>query len=156
MIARLFCLLWLFSTFSSMASCWEQAGARYGIEPELLQAIAMVESNLNPHALNKNSDGSIDYGLMQINSFHLPELAKFNIRPTDLMANTCLNVITGAWILAANIRQFGYGWQAVGAYNVGTANTPERHALRQKYIRKVFPHYRHLKQKSLRSTPPLS
>ena len=53
--------------------------------------------------------------------------------------------MTGAWILAGNIRHFGYSWEAVGAYNAGYANTPVKKTLRQKYIKKVVPHYQKLK-----------
>lgn len=139
-------LTFVLTTFPSMATCWEQAGTRYGIEPELLQAIAIVESGLNPGAININKDGTRDYGLMQINSSHLPALRKFRINQKALLNVPCQNVMTGAWILAGNIRQFGYGWEAVGAYNAGTARNAKRRALRQKYIQKVVPHYQRLKK----------
>ena len=136
-----------------MATCWEQAGARYGIEPELLQAIAVVESNLKSDAVHINNDGSIDYGLMQINSRHLPALRKFRISQKELLNSPCQNVMTGAWILAGNIRQFGYGWDAVGAYNAGTARNAKRQTLRQRYIQKVVPHYQRLKQRKHHRLP---
>ena len=49
--------------------CFEDAGSEYGIDSRLLENIARVESNLNPRAINLNSNGSSDIGLMQINSF---------------------------------------------------------------------------------------
>lgn len=133
---------------SSFADCWIEAGARYGIEPELLQAIAIVESSLNPKATNTNRNGSADYGLMQINSSHLPVLKQFNITTSHLLNDPCHNVMTGAWILAGNIRQYGYTWDAVGAYNAGTAKTPKHQKLREKYIHKVAPEYFKLKSAS--------
>ncbi|WP_313654414.1 lytic transglycosylase domain-containing protein [Pantoea sp.] len=135
----------LLPLFSAQATCWKDAGARYGIEPELLQAIAIVESNGNTKALNKNRNGSFDVGLMQINSIHFNTLRKFRISQKDLLNNPCQSVMTGAWILAGQIQRFGYTWDAVGAYNAGTANTPQRQALRQQYIKKVAPHYARLK-----------
>ncbi|MRT57953.1 lytic transglycosylase domain-containing protein [Cedecea sp.] len=132
--------------FSAQANCWLDAGARYGIEPELLQAIAIVESNGNTAAMNKNRDGSFDVGLMQINSSHFGALRKFRISQKDLLNDPCQSVMTGAWILAGQIQQFGYTWDAVGAYNAGTANTPKRRALRQQYIKKVAPQYARLKR----------
>lgn len=140
----LFIVTFLFSSMS-LADCWNEAGERYGIEPELIQAIAIVESGLNARATNTNRNGTTDYGLMQINSTHLSTLKKFDITRHHLLDDPCHNVMTGAWILAGNIRHFGYSWDAVGAYNAGYAKTPETQALRQKYIQKVAPHYQNLK-----------
>ncbi|MCP1112578.1 lytic transglycosylase domain-containing protein [Enterobacter bugandensis] len=145
--------LFIFSVFSCRADCWQLAGERYGIEPELLQAIAIVESNGNTRAINKNRDGSMDVGLMQINSIHFNALRKFRISQKDLLTDPCQSVMTGAWILAGQIQRFGYTWDAVGAYNAGTANTPQRRALRQQYIRKVAPHYARLKRQSHTLSP---
>lgn len=146
--------LLLLPLFSAQANCWRDAGIRYGIEPELLQAIAIVESNGNTAAVNKNRDGSLDVGLMQINSSHFDALRKFRISQKDLLSDPCQSVMTGAWILAGQIQQFGYTWDAVGAYNAGTANTPKRRALRQKYIKKVAPHYARLKRQRSRAQSP--
>ncbi|EPF0317234.1 lytic transglycosylase domain-containing protein [Enterobacter chuandaensis] len=143
---HLLLLMALLSSFPSLADCWVQAGNRYGIEPELLQAIAIVESGLNAKATNTNRNGTIDYGLMQINSTHLGYLKKYEITASHLLNDPCHNVMTGAWILAGNIRHFGYSWDAVGAYNAGYGNTPVKKILRQKYIKKVAPHYQKLKK----------
>lgn len=147
-------LLLMFPLFSAQANCWQDAGARYGIEPELLQAIALVESNGNTSAINKNRDGSFDVGLMQINSSHFHTLRKFRISQKDLLNDPCQSVMTGAWILAGQIQQFGYTWDAVGAYNAGTANTPKRRALRQQYIKKVAPQYARIKRQRSRAQSP--
>lgn len=61
--------------------CFIQAGKRYLIAPELLKTIAQQESGLVATAINhnKNKSGKIistDYGIMQINSVHIPELKK--------------------------------------------------------------------------------
>ncbi len=98
------------------AHCFDQAGAKYGVSPLLLSAISGVESGGNPLARNINRDGSEDIGHMQINSRWLPLLAGHGI-DRDKLFNPCLNTHVAAWILAQNIRTFGYGWDAVGAYN---------------------------------------
>ncbi|KAF2410585.1 transglycosylase SLT domain-containing protein [Pseudomonas antarctica] len=122
------------------ASCWEEVAGRYDIEPELLQAIAVVESGYRAQALNPgNSDGSRDIGLMQINSMHLPRLAKQGITEERLLAEPCLSVEVGASILAEFIQRFGYNWTAVGSYNAGAA--PEREALRLRYAEKIWAQY---------------
>lgn len=147
-------LLLIFNVLTCRADCWQLAGERYGIEPELLQAIAIVESNGNPKAINKNRDGSTDVGLMQINSIHFDALRKFRISQTDLLNDPCQSVMSGAWILAGQIQRFGYTWDAVGAYNAGAANTPKRRALRQQYIKKVAPQYARLKRLRSRTLSP--
>lgn len=106
----------LLFSLSSHAHCFEQAGARYGIAPVLLEAISTVESGGNPQARNLNRDGSEDLGHMQINSRWLGILSSYGIDRQKLL-DPCLNTHVGAWILAQNIRQHGYGWEAVGAYN---------------------------------------
>lgn len=106
----------LLFSLSSQAHCFEQAGARYGVAPVLLEAISIVESGGNPLARNLNRDGSEDLGHMQINSRWLETLSAFGIDRQKLF-DPCLNTYVGAWILAQNIRQLGYGWEAVGAYN---------------------------------------
>ncbi|MDA8255515.1 MAG: lytic transglycosylase domain-containing protein [Betaproteobacteria bacterium] len=106
----------LLFSLSSHAHCFEQAGARYGIDPVLLEAISTVESGGNPQARNLNRDGSEDLGHMQINSRWLGILASYGIDRQRLL-DPCLNTYVGAWILAQNIRRHGYGWEAIGAYN---------------------------------------
>ena len=102
---------------SGFDHCFEEAGARYGVSPELLRAIAHVESGMNPLAHNPgNKNGSEDIGLMQINSRWLPELGKYGIRRSDLW-EPCTSIHVGAWVLAGNIRRLGNTWQAIGAYN---------------------------------------
>ncbi|PQZ93996.1 MULTISPECIES: transglycosylase SLT domain-containing protein [Pseudomonas] len=136
------------------ATCWQSAANRYHIDPLLLYAIAKVESNLYPHARNINSDGSQDIGLMQINSRHLPALAQFGITEQHLMTQPCTSVMVGAWILAGFIREKGYGWQAVGAYNAGAK--PGRDQRRARYARAVWRYYGELlqqRQRLARQTP---
>lgn len=138
----------------AQANCWQLAASRYHVDPLLLYAIAKVESGLNPHARNVNSDGSQDIGLMQINSRHLPTLAQYGITEQHLISQPCTSVIVGAWILAGFIREKGYGWQAVGAYNAGTG--PQRDSRRAHYAAAVWRYYGQLlqqRQQLARQTP---
>jgi soluble lytic murein transglycosylase-like protein len=110
---------------------WEAAGTRYGVNPQVLYAIASQESSLNPGAVHKNADGSYDYGLTQINSIWLPHLHKFGITPVQLM-NPCINMHVGAYILSINMRRHGNTWQAIGGYH---SNTPLH---RDHYARSIY------------------
>ena len=109
--------------------CFEEAGAEYGLSPRLLWAIAKVESGFNPAALNTNTDGSFDYGLMQINSRWYPTLGRERWAHLN---DACFNVRTGAWILARCVKRHGYTWDAVGCY---CAKSPEKRA---RYANRVY------------------
>ncbi len=91
--------------------------ARYHrVSVQVVRAIAQQESGMRASATNRNSDSSEDIGLMQISSSWLLKLARFGIAREHLF-DACMNAYVGTWILAANIRQFGPTWKAVGAYN---------------------------------------
>lgn len=114
-------------------ACWEDAASRYQVSSVLLYAIARTESGLNPQAIGRNTNGSRDIGLMQINSAWLPTLASHGIGERDLF-EPCTNIHVGAWILAGNVSRLGYTWEAVGAYNAASP------ALRRAYVEKVRRH----------------
>lgn len=151
--------IWLgMCTTSAHAFCFEEAAQRYGVSADLLRAIARVESSMNPAAINgshQEATGSVDLGLMQINSRHLESgLRNTGITRKDLLNDACLNTKVGAWILADHLRRHGQDWNGVGSYNAactqlkGEACT----AARNKYAWKV---YRALVgQKAVRAAEP--
>jgi soluble lytic murein transglycosylase-like protein len=105
--------------------CFDDAGKKYGINPALLEGIARVESNLNPKAMNRNTNGTTDIGLMQINSWWLKSI---NASPQDLLNDACLNTMTGASILRQCIDRYRYTWEAVGCYNAMSADKKVNYA----------------------------
>jgi len=121
----------LFSTIAAKADtlCFEEAGAQYSINPQILRAIAKVESNYNPEAVNRNTNGTFDFGVMQINSIWASTLGE---ERWNELGNACTNIKTGAMILSTCIAKYGYNWQAIGCYN---SQTPKK---RDKYARRVF------------------
>ena len=135
-------LMLLMGSNRALAYCWEEVATRYDLEPELLQAIAAVESGYRAQAMNHtNRNGTRDIGLMQINSIHLPRLLKQGITEERLLNEPCLSVEVGASILAEFIQRFGYNWTAVGAYNVGPGPGPQREALRLRYAERIWVRY---------------
>jgi hypothetical protein len=109
----------------------------YGINPLILRAIAGVESNMDPKALNRNTNGSFDMGLMQINTIWRPTLGE---ERWSRLGDACYNTKTGAWILATCIEKYGYNWKAIGCYN---SQTPGR---TEAYAKKVFDRLKRLER----------
>lgn len=135
---KLILLLSIFPSFG-YSFCFDEAGRHYSVEPDLLRAIAQVESSLDPNAYNenKNKKGQVtsrDFGLMQINSSWFPRLAEFNVNETTVY-EPCFNVSLGAWVLSSNFASHGYNWNSVGAFNAGFLKRTE--SARKIYIKKV-------------------
>lgn len=125
--------------FQASAFCFDEAGQYYNVSPDLLRAIAQVESNLDPAAYNenKNAAGKItsrDFGLMQINSSWFSKLSGLNVNEQNVY-EPCFNVSLGAWVLSTNFATHGYNWNSVGAYNAGFSKRTEN--ARKIYIQKV-------------------
>ena len=105
--------------------CFAHAAHAYGVNPQVLLAIAWHESRLLPWKIHRNSDGSTDYGLMQINSRNLPSLGLTQQRA---MA-PCTNILAGARLYRRAIKRYGNTWTAVGAYHSTTPLLRQRYAL---------------------------
>lgn len=128
------------ATSSEPINCWATAGDSFSIDPWLLYSIGQVESSLNPKAVNYNKD-SVDRGIMQINSYWVGHPQLSNITKEDLY-DPCINIHIGAYILDESFRIFGRTWNAVGAYNAGTADTEIARKKRIAYSNKVKEQYR--------------
>lgn len=133
-------LLLALLTATAQATCWRLAEDTYGIDLRLLRAIAQAESNFVADARNVNRNGTVDMGLMQINSVHFPRLKKLGVTETMLVENPCVSLMVGASILSEMIARYGYGWEAVGAYNAGLAQ--KNQGLRRQYASKISKIYR--------------
>ena len=108
-----------------LTSCFISAGRTYDISPNLLWAIAKVESNFNHGAVNYNKNGSYDYGIMQINSCWYKDLGHDRWM---MLADPCYSIYVGAWILKQCISKHGYTWEAVGCYNASSKHKRNKYA----------------------------
>ncbi len=106
------------------ADCITDAAARHQVNADVLRAIGWQESRLQPAALGRNADGSVDMGAFQINSIHLPELTRYGIDRAAL-GDGCVCAEVAAWHYRRQIDLLGDSWQAVGSYH---SRTPARAA----------------------------
>lgn len=105
--------------------CVKKASAEYHVPSIVLLGIIKTESNGNPNAINRNRNGTVDIGLMQINSSWVQKLASsYSIKSARrALANPCYNVRVGAWILRSELSAYGGWrdskefWQRVGNYH---------------------------------------
>lgn len=108
------------------------AANRYGVDPDVLLAIARVESNLDPNA---EGDHGHSHGLFQINDYWLKH---FHV-PRKAMFDPIVNAQWGAYVLSQCINRYpgnNQFWRAVGCYNTGAPQTSDR--LRSRYAWRVY------------------
>lgn len=111
---------------SAHGFCFQEAGQRYGVSPVLLWSIAKAESSLNSFVVHHNPNGTVDVGLMQINSIWAEQLGQ----TWKHLGDPCTNVMAGAWILRQCMQDYGYTWKAVGCYHSRTPERRDAYALR--------------------------
>jgi soluble lytic murein transglycosylase-like protein len=107
------------------ADCTDRASARFGLDADLVRAMAEQESfNRADAAGPLLPDGNRAIGKMGINTIHLPELQSHGVTRQDLYTE-CGSVFVGAWIFARYVKMARSVWEAVGFYNTGpnSANT---------------------------------
>jgi soluble lytic murein transglycosylase-like protein len=90
------------------AALFQSAGARYGISPALLAAVAKVESGYNPNAVSRAGA----QGLMQIMPSTAHGLGVDALNPTQAVDGA-------ARLLSSHLKQFGTVDLALAAYNAG-------------------------------------
>ena len=100
-------------------ACVKPAATYHGVNPQLLLAVLSVESRLNPNAINQNANGTVDMGMGQINSIHLPELQRYGLNADHLM-DACKATYVSAWLLRRGFNRYGYSWFAAAAYHSTT------------------------------------
>ncbi len=119
---------------------FKEASKIYAVELRLLLAIAKSESEFNPKAINKNAKGSIDRGIMQVNSWWIEKLRKYDRKANieQALYDPHYNIKVGAWILQQCVRKFGHTWRAVDCYNKGAKKARSS----SRYVYTVWENYK--------------
>ena len=117
------------------AAQFATAGAKYGVDPKLLSAIAKAESNYNPTAVS----GAGAEGLMQIMPSTAAGLGVDPLNPSQAIDGA-------AQIMAGNLQKFGSVDLAVAAYNAGGGAVSRYggvppYSETQNYVRRVLANY---------------
>ncbi|TAL63610.1 MAG: conjugal transfer protein [Burkholderiaceae bacterium] len=104
--------------------CIRGAARHYGASEDVIRALIRTEGGTTGE-VRHNKDGSVDMGLMQINSVHLtdrgPEgLWRYGITANDLIYNECLNIYIGTWYVQMRVMKRGDLWKGIGDYRSRT------------------------------------
>lgn len=130
LLALLAAGLWLplqvWGQTATVERCIQGAARQHRIHPAVLRAVLTVESRLDPSARNVNANGTVDLGIGQINSVHLPELARMGIEERHLL-DPCTGSYVAAWHLGRQLQRFGQNWWGVGAYHSTTPQHNQRY-----------------------------
>jgi len=117
-------------------ACMALVAQIYGLPPRVLPSIQAVEGG-GPGVVHRNTDGSTDLGIMQINTLWLPALARYTrLDPAEvrdrLLHRACFNIAAAGLILRTYLDETrGDLMPAIGNYH---SHTP---LLNQGYQTKV-------------------
>ena len=114
-------------TFQVRAFCFDEAAATYKINPNILKAIAKHESGNQPGLVLRNTNGSMDIGLMGVNTVNLSLGGPLAMLKAEQLLDPCTNVKAGAYLLQRKIAKYGMTWAAVGAYHSETPHLSSRY-----------------------------
>jgi hypothetical protein len=109
-------------------ACMVATAAFYHLPPRVLPSIQVVEGG-RPGMISPNTDGSSDFGVMQVNSLWAPRFAAITGMAEDavrarLIADPCFNIAASGAIMRVYLNESrGDLLRAVGFYH---SHTPER------------------------------
>jgi hypothetical protein len=109
-------------------ACMVAAASFYHLPPRVLPSIQVVEGG-RPGVVSRNTDGSADLGVMQVNTLWVPQFASITgmseeaVR-TRLIVDPCFNIAAAAAIMRVYLNESGGDLlRAVGYYH---SHTPQR------------------------------
>jgi len=126
-------------------SCINQAAVMARVPATLIISILKTEGG-KVGMVNRNTNGTYDYGPMQINSIWENTINKAGFTLSDIQYNPCINVAIGAYILSRNIKENPSVWTGVGNYHSHTDS--KNFIYHQKVSRIYFALNEYLNEKS--------
>jgi soluble lytic murein transglycosylase-like protein len=105
-------------------ACMLQAAQYYALPPRVLPSIQAVEGGA-PGTVHRNSDGSLDLGVMQVNTLWVGPIAnRIHETPAAVQArltnDACFNIAAAALILRGYLNESHDLLEAVGDYHSHT------------------------------------
>ncbi len=115
-------------------TCINEAAQAYQVPAPLIMAIILTENGQDGTEA-KNNNGTLDLGIMQINSSWAPRFEHSGYIVNDITNNPCENVYVGTWILSPCINTNSDLISAIGDYH---SHTPDYNL---EYAKKVIAKY---------------
>lgn len=101
--------------------CVDAAAIAYRIPNNIFRAVLRTEGGWTG-LKKRNPNGSYDMGPAQINTIHLPELARFGVTEHMLINDACVNLYVAAYRVRFEIDRVGDLWRGVGNYHSRTSH----------------------------------
>ena len=123
----------------------------YNVPYDLALGVIKVESNFNPSLIHKNSNGSRDYGLFQINTINHKWLSE-ELGITDFL-NPYQNIDAGVYMLSQLLKKYDDEHIVLMSYNMGeraAKNLVDRGIYSSRYSRKVIETKEELKNNNIK------
>ncbi|WP_052331243.1 lytic transglycosylase domain-containing protein [Vibrio parahaemolyticus] len=121
---------------SVIEQCVSYSSQYFRINSNVIKAIILVEGGKSG-TMSRNSNGTYDMGVMQINTIHLPDIQRKYPTVTwrDVAYDPCVNIGIGTWILSKRLKETNDYWVGVGNYH---SKTPK---YRNRYLKKIYEAY---------------
>ncbi len=119
--------------------CINQAMVTYHVPIAVILSVMKKEKGRNSQAV-RNKNGTLDYGVMQVNNIWLPKIGAYGHTKEDLQYNACKNVLVGSWILSQSIAEGKTIGSGIGNYysHIPTHNRRYREDIYNNYKKISF------------------
>ena len=125
-------------------TCVLYASKKFEVNTLVIRSIVEVEGG-KIGTVSKNSNGTYDLGVMQINTIHLKDIARKypGVGWQELAYKPCINIAVATWILKKRISETDDYWRGVGNYH---SKTRKYHDI---YLSKIVKVYRRIRAQAI-------